>query len=560
MPHLRLALTSIAAAALLAACSKPADPAAPAATQAAATPAPAATTSPAPAPAAAHADDGHGIAWQKASNDAEVDAAFALAKSESKPVFVYWGAKWCPPCNQVKATLFNRQDFIERSRAFVPVYVDGDSPGAQKLGARFKVSGYPTMVLFNPQGTEMTRLPGEVDAKRYTEVLTLGMNAQRPVAEVLAQAKAGGKTLEPNDWRLLAFYSWDTDQQLAPKGSVPALLKQLADACPADQTESATRLRLKALAALDTKDPKAAAAKPSAADQAALRKLLADADTSRAHMDVLANYATDIVRATSAKGTPQRAEIAQAMDAALQRFEADATLSRADRVNALYARVDLAKIDVPQGEAGRNAKFTIPDALLADVREQSAKADREITDGYERQAVITAAASMLENAGLGAESDTLLKANLSKSHSPYYLMSELAGNAKNRGDKAEALHWYEEAFNKSEGPATRLQWGSSYVNALVEMAPQDEPRIEKAVSQLLTEAGAAPDAFYERSGRSMQRIGSKLQAWNKTGQHAAALQRLQKQLDGVCGALEKGDAKRDACEGLLKPAAGKTTA
>ena len=57
-------------------------------------------------------------------------------------------------------------------------------------------------------------------------------------------------------------------------------------------------------------------------------------------------------------------------------------------------------------------------------------------------------------------------------------MSELASNAKNRGDAPEALRWYEEAFNKSEGPATRLQWGSSYVNALVDLAPQDEARIE----------------------------------------------------------------------------------
>ena len=88
----------------------------------------------------------------QAANDAEVDAAFAAARAENKPVFVYWGAKWCPPCNQVQATLFNRQDFIERSRAFVPVYVDGDSPGAQKIGARFQVSGYPTMVLFSAAG------------------------------------------------------------------------------------------------------------------------------------------------------------------------------------------------------------------------------------------------------------------------------------------------------------------------------------------------------------------------------------------------------------------------
>ena len=537
----------ITAAVLLAACSKA--PEAPAA--------PATPTAVAPADAGKAKTAGHdeaGIAWKNATNDAEVDAAFALAKSESKPVFVYWGAKWCPPCNQVKATLFNRQDFIERSRAFVPVYVDGDSPGAQKLGARFKVSGYPTMVLFNPQGAELTRLPGEVDAQRYTEVLTLGMNAQRPVKDVLAQAKAGGQGLGPNDWRLLAFYSWDTDQQqLVPKDGVPALLKQLADACPADQTEAATRLRLKALAAVDAK----AAAKPTPADQATLRKLLADPATSRAHMDVLANYATDIVRALSAKGTPQRAEIATAMDAALKRFEADTTLSRADRIGALIAQVDLVKIDVDKDDK-KAAPVKLPEALVADVREQTAKLDREITDGYERQAVITSAAYLLEQAGLGAESDALLKANLSKSHSPYYLMSSLAGNAKRRGDAPEALRWYEEAFNKSEGPATRLQWGASYLNALVEMAPQDEARIEKAASQLFTEAAAAPDAFYERSGRSLQRVGTKLQGWNKGGSHAAAMQRLQKQLDGVCGALDKGDTKREACEGLLKAPAKKT--
>jgi len=555
-----LALSLVATAALLIACSKSAPESTPATPPQATAPAarPAAT---AVAPAVDH-DAAAGIAWKHASNDAEVDAAFALAKSESKPVFVYWGAKWCPPCNQVKATLFNRQDFIERSRAFVPVYVDGDSPGAQKLGARFKVSGYPTMVLFNPQGTEMTRLPGEVEPQRYTEVLTLGMNAQRPVKEVLAQAKTGGQGLNANDWRLLAFYSWDTDQQqLVPKDGVPALLKQLADACPADQTEIATRLRLKALAAAaDSATGAKAAAKPSPADQATLVKLLADPAASRAHMDVITNYATDIVRALSAKGTPQRAELAAAMDTALKRFEADTTLSRADRIGALIAQVDLAKIDIDKKKDNvkKAAPVRLPDALLADIREQTAKVDREITDGYERQSVITAAAYLLEQAGLGAESDALLKANLAKSHSPYYLMSELASNAKNRGDAPEALRWYEEAFNKSEGPATRLQWGSSYVNALVDLAPQDEARIEKAVAQLFTEASAAPDAFYERSGRSLQRVGTKLLGWNKGGQHAGAVARLQKQLDGVCAGLDKGDAKRGACEGLLKAPAKKT--
>jgi len=548
------ALATLAAALALAACDKPVPPAAPP---------PSVTTAPAPATTAKAAAAEHGeagIAWRQAANDAEVDAAFASARADNKPVFVYWGAKWCPPCNQVKATLFNRQDFIERSRAFVPVYVDGDSPGAQKIGARFKVSGYPTMVLFTPQGQEVTRLPGEVEPVRYTEVLTLGMNAARPVSAVLADALAKPASLTANDWRLLAFYSWDTDhQQVIAKDRLPATLLSLADAAPKDAPDVAMRLRLKALAAADAKKP----APVDAATRAAVVALLGDAAQTREQTDLVTNYAAEIVRALSAKGSTERSALLAAFDAALKRLEADPALSRADRMQALIAQVDLARIDVVEADAAKPgakpaAPVVLPAALLADVREQTARADREITDGYERQAVITAAAYLLEHAGLGAESDALLKANLAKSHSPYYLMSELASNAKKRGDKAEALRWYREAFEKSEGPATRLQWGASYVNALIDLAPADEAAIEAATAQLWSEAAAQPDAFYERSARSLQKVGAKLQAWNKGGAHRAAMARLQGKLDTLCAVPTHSASERSTCQALLTASAKPT--
>lgn len=530
-------LCILTAAIILVACSKQEPPAA------------ASPTATVRAASAAHsvAHDEAGIAWQYAANDAEVDAAFARAKADKKPVFVYWGAKWCPPCNQVKATLFNRMDFIERSRAFVPVYIDGDSPGAQKLGARFMVRGYPTMVLFNPDGVELTRLPGEVDAAQYTQVLTLGMNAQRPVKAVLADARQGGAGLTPNDWKLLAFYSWETDEkQVVPKEQMPALLRQLAASCPADQADTSTRLLLKAVAASDEKAPTVGDVKT----RERVLAVLADPVASRSHMDVLTNGAADIVRALSARKTQARAQLVDAFNATLKRLEADATLSRADRITALLARVDLAKLDLPKDA---KTEPRLSDALMADVREHVARVDRDITDGYERQAVITAAAYTLEEAGLIDESDALLKANLAKSHSPYYLMSALASNAKKRGDKTEALRWSQEAFDKAEGPATRLQWGAAYVGTLVELAPQDEKRIEGAASQVFTEAAAQPNAFYERNARSMQRVGSRLVEWNKRQMHAATMQRLKTRLDGVCAKLPLEDDQRAVCDGLLKP-------
>ncbi|HUR90095.1 MAG TPA: thioredoxin family protein [Ramlibacter sp.] len=483
------------------------------------------------------------IAWQVASSDAEVDRAFALARQSGKPVFLYWGAVWCPPCNQVKATLFSRPDFVERTRAFVPVYVDGDKPGAQKVAARFKVSGYPTMVLFKPDGSEITRLPGEVDPERYLLTLNAGLNADVPVKDLATRALSH-QPLTPEQWRLLAFYSWDTDdQQMFKTSELAPRLSELANAAPASAGPAKDRLMLKAIAARAKDGGKSVDERTRATDRTMIDKVLATPESVREQWDFVVFFAEPIVKYL-APAPDARADLARKWDASLQQLLAGGTLSRSDSVDALDARVDLWKAIDKTGK-------------LSTERQQAARGElmrvvAQSTDRYERQAVVPSAAHVLASVGLVKESDEMLKAELPRAVAPYYHMLVLASNAKERGDKAEALHWYEQAWRKSEGPATRIQWGSGYVRQLVELAPQDSNRISLAAAAVMTGLEPRGETFFERNQRSLQKMAAQLQKWQGADPaRVKVVAKLKDQLSRTCGKLPAKDAGRANCESVF---------
>ena len=503
------------------------------------------STAPTIAPATAAKDElPAGIDWHTGG----VDAAFALAKKTNKPLFLYWGAVWCPYCNQVKATIFNRQDFIERSKFFVPVYIDGDSASAQKLGSRFKVRGYPSMILFRPDGSEVIRLPGEVDGARYLQVLELGMNAAHPIKDTLQAALKEGSKISNDEWRLLAYYSWDIDeQQLIAKDQIAPTLQKLASTCP--QPELATRLQLKAWAALLPLKPEQRTGLARDAAGAKLLATLANPKATRDNMDLLLGDGAELTEMLSDAATPLRQQLISAWDAALPTLLADGTLSKADRVGAVATQFALAKLTSPKGE--------LAPELVGKLRERLNEIDKATKDPYERQAVISRVARILSDMALLEQSDALLLAELKHSKSSYYYMLTLASNAKKRSDSAGALNWYERAYQAAKGPATRLQWGASYLTNLLDLAPEDEARIEKAAQGVLTELAATPDAFYERNRGSLERISKKLNSWNADGDHQQVFGKVKAQLNGICAKLPSGDGQKAVCESLLaQPKAG----
>ncbi len=487
----------------------------------------------------------------------DVDAAFAAAKAANKPVFLYWGAEWCPPCAQIKATIFSKREFQERSRLFVPVYLDGDTPSAQKHGEHFGVVGYPTMILFKPDGTEITRLPGGVDVARYAKVLDVALADARPVSDILAAARSGG-AVTANDWKLLAYYSWGTDNgRVVPEDQQLATFRALADRCPAELPGECARFFFDYLGAVADA---AAPGKPALDGLARAdnrRKLLAMLplpSVQAANVDNLLYGPKDVIGLLSDDGKPERAELTRAWNAALGQLSGDGAtpLSPAEQLLLVRARVMLAKLDAPDAP--------LPPALLDEARASVARVDAAAVDSYARQAAINAAANLYWEAGLDAEANTLLTAELEKSKSPYYFMLDLADLAEKAGRKQEAVQWLARAYAGAKGPATRFQWGYNYLVGMLEMTPEDVKGIERAGLSVLGELDGSPDAFYQRTRMRLEQLDSKLLEWGKSGEEARVIETLRTRTGEICRKLPANDPGRGNCEKFLNPAAKATQA
>ncbi|MBN6151337.1 thioredoxin family protein [Xanthomonas sp. AmX2] len=522
----RSAMTSAGLAALLTlgACDKPpvADP-------------PKAAAVPAKAP------DTAGIAWR----EGDVDDAFAEAREHHKPVLLYWGAAWCPPCNRLKATLFKDPAFIARTRAFVAVHLDGDSEGAQAWGERFGIKGYPTIIVLRPDRSEVTRLAGDSDSDRLAEALRVAATRTTTSAQLLQQALQAPATLSADDWTLLGEYGWAVDaSQLLKPDQAAGVLAQLAAAAP--QPALQRRFALLALAAQPPGSAGAADAPHRAAHRDLLQAVLADPAQVRANRSTLTYAARELVQAAAADAA-ERSALSSALTRALDQVYADASLPISDRLDTAYADIQLARLAQGQpADPGDAPPPPLPAAVADKVQQRVRWAEQAAKTDYERQSTISNAAGLLDAAGDSAGAEQLLLAELGRSKTPYYYMPELADLAEARSDRQTALYWLKKAYESAEGPATRVQWGVLYVDGLIRLKPDDSAGIEAAAGQVIGELAGQPGGYHQRTRQRFDTLAKALQAWSRQHGGGPVLQRLQQRMQRSCASQD-----RDGCQHWL---------
>lgn len=500
---------------------------------------------PAAAPNAPEVADGQ-IAWFEGS----VEEAFAYARRERKPLFLYWGAEWCPPCHEIKATVFRSREFIERSRLFVAVYLDGDTDNAQALGEKFDVVGYPTMVVFSPEGTEITRIPGGIDIQAYANVLDLTLGDVQPVPAILARVLDDGGRLDAADCRLMAYYSWDQNKTILEGRKPATVFRSLAEACPPESKVEVSILYVRyftsAWTAAPGQDPPAVPTEAERRD--ALLRLygvLDDYALARANLYPVLMSGARLTAALTRSGSAERNTLRDKFLGVLDRMAKDPAIFTSERLYTAIGRIRFERLD--------DAKAEISPALRDDIEAMVAEADKATSDAYERQTVINAASNVLDEANLHERAKTLLLAELARSRQPYYFMVGLAEIEQRAGHHAEALRWFERAYAEARGPATRFQWGTYYVTGLIEMTPDDVGRIEMEAVRVVRELEGSR-AFYQRPKAQLQKLEATLNAWGTNAPRRAGLAYIRKNVMAICATIPAQERARATCEGFLASA------
>ncbi|WP_421918614.1 thioredoxin family protein [Marinifilum sp.] len=91
--------------------------------------------------------------------------AFAKAKKENKMVFVDTYTSWCGPCKRLSKEVFPQKivgDYF--NPRFVNVKIDAEKGEGVDFAKKYKITNYPTLLFFSPDGEEMHRVLGFTQA------------------------------------------------------------------------------------------------------------------------------------------------------------------------------------------------------------------------------------------------------------------------------------------------------------------------------------------------------------------------------------------------------------
>lgn len=106
-------------------------------------------------------------------NHFTIEEALRKAAINKQLIFIDIYATWCGPCKELDAQVFSQAkvgDFINSK--FIPLKIDGESEDGKVFLKKYGVNAYPTLLVLDSTGKEITRIVGFLTADQLIEKLS----------------------------------------------------------------------------------------------------------------------------------------------------------------------------------------------------------------------------------------------------------------------------------------------------------------------------------------------------------------------------------------------------
>jgi len=110
-----------------------------------------------------------GVEWRV--NDEE--RALADASASGKPMIVDVYADWCAACVELDHKTYNRPEVVSRLDNFARLKLDftRETEWVKEMKRKYRITGMPTVILYDPAGSEITRFTGFKSGRDFIALL-----------------------------------------------------------------------------------------------------------------------------------------------------------------------------------------------------------------------------------------------------------------------------------------------------------------------------------------------------------------------------------------------------
>lgn len=100
------------------------------------------------------------------------DEILNLAKTENKIVMIDFFTDWCKWCVELDNVVYKNDEVAQYANANqINWKIDAEKGEGIELAKRYKVTGYPTVIFIQPDGTEIDRIVGYLKPKQFLQMM-----------------------------------------------------------------------------------------------------------------------------------------------------------------------------------------------------------------------------------------------------------------------------------------------------------------------------------------------------------------------------------------------------